>query len=379
MFHIIRKHLWMNLKNLPGWCTKRKIVVFSVDDYGNVRINSKQARESLTKAGIKAANRFDQYDALENNEDLEALFEVLSTTQDIHGNSACFTPISLSANIDFESILNEGLTEYTYELLPVTFSKLNGYDNTYNLIKEGIEKRIFVPQYHGREHLNLRVFNDKLLNRDKDLLTVLKNRSYTGICTSDYPNIKYPSAFSFEKPEEIEELKKVAADGLNCFEKVYGYRAVHFNAPTGNESRLLHPILNEGGIKYIDKKYFNREHTGNGKFQMDFFYTGKTNDLSQTFIVKNCVFEPNENRGLDWVEYTIRQLETAFKWKKPAIISSHRVNFCGQIDPNYRKEGLKALKKLLTKIVIKWPDVEFLLLHDLAKEIESTQKDVYPK
>jgi len=40
-----------NLKNIWGWRTSRKIVVFSVDDYGNVRLDSRQARGGSTGPG----------------------------------------------------------------------------------------------------------------------------------------------------------------------------------------------------------------------------------------------------------------------------------------------------------------------------------------
>jgi len=42
-----------HLKNIPGWKTKRKLIVFSVDDYGNVRLDSKKARDNMDKAGLK--------------------------------------------------------------------------------------------------------------------------------------------------------------------------------------------------------------------------------------------------------------------------------------------------------------------------------------
>ena len=79
-----------------------------------------------------------------------------------------------------------------------------------------------------------------------------------------------------------------------------------------------------------------------------------------TYQVRNVVFEPAHERGFDWVNYSLKQIETAFFWNKPAIISSHRVNFCGHIDPKNREVGLTALKQLLHKIVNKWPEVEFM-------------------
>jgi|GEM_PF-6332554 len=35
------------IKNIPGWKSNRKLLVFAVDDYGNIRLSSKAAREKL--------------------------------------------------------------------------------------------------------------------------------------------------------------------------------------------------------------------------------------------------------------------------------------------------------------------------------------------
>ena len=97
-----KSEIILNLKNLVGWRTRRKIVVFSVDDYGNVRLDSLKAREKMKKAGLKLIGRFDLYDSLENKQDLELLYEVLGSVKDKNGNHAVFTPFSLPCNIDFE-------------------------------------------------------------------------------------------------------------------------------------------------------------------------------------------------------------------------------------------------------------------------------------
>ena len=39
--------LMRNLSNLPGWRTKRKIVVIESDDWGSIRMPSKRAYEEL--------------------------------------------------------------------------------------------------------------------------------------------------------------------------------------------------------------------------------------------------------------------------------------------------------------------------------------------
>jgi len=92
-----------------------------------------------------------------------------------------------------------------------------------------------------------------------------------------------------------------------------------------------------------------------------------------TYEVRNVVFEPTDDRGFDWVDYAFKQIQTAFFWHRPAIISSHRVNFCGHIDPKNRKMGIDALKVLLQRIVKKWPEIEFMSADQLGDLITETK------
>lgn len=83
-------------------------------------------------------------------------------------------------------------------------------------------------------------------------------------------------------------------------------------------------------------------------------------------MVRNIVFEPVENRGEDSVNLAMKQIEAAFRWNRPAIISSHRVNFCGHVNPENRVNGITALKDLLKRITERWPDVEFMSADQLG-------------
>lgn len=348
-----------------GWKTNRKIITFSVDDYGNVRINSKDARERMNKSGLKILNRFDAYDTLETSEDLNYLFDTLSSVKDRNGKSAVFTAFAVPCNINFEKMAETGYNEYFSELLPSTYEKLsflqpNAYNNTWFLWKEGIEQKLLQPQFHGREHFNLKVFLEKLKSKDNELITCLQNRSNTSISFTGYNTINYTAAYEFEKFDENYLFDEINKDGLNCFEKVFGYRAVHFNPPGGYENSILHKVLCENGIKYFDTSFIKKEHQGDNKYCFSINYTGKRNIFDQIFLVRNCIFEPTVASNYDWVNLCLSQIDNAFKWKKPAIISSHRVNFCGHINPEIRSNSLKLLRELLKKIIIKWPDVEFL-------------------
>ncbi len=375
MIAALKKKIQLNAKHLGGWRTDCKIVVFSVDDYGNVRLDSKEAREKMNAAGLKVKNRFDAFDTLETREDMEMLFEVLESVKDRAGRPAVFTPFSVPCNIDFEKVADNGYSSYEYEYLTDTFRKKENndpeaYRGAWECWKEGIQRGIFLPQFHGREHLNLKVFEEKLAGNDHSVLTALKNRSYTSISGSGCDSVSTLAAFDFDKFEETARFDELIHDGLNAFEEVFGYRAEHFMAPAGREHPVTHKALYENGIRYIDTPLIKREHQGNGNYKKVFNYTGKTNRLGQTFLVRNVVFEPVEKRGLNWVDFAEKQIEAAFRWKKPAIISSHRVNFCGHIDPGNRKKGLEALKSLLNRIITRWPDVEFMAANELGKLVE---------
>jgi hypothetical protein len=375
----LKQTLVLNLKNIPGWRTKRKIVVFSVDDYGNIRLDSKEARQRMDEAGIKAQNRFDRLDTLETREDLEGLFGALRSVRDKNGNCAIFTPFAMPSNLDFEAIAETGYREFRNELLPVTYEKLteqqpNAYHGTWQLWQDGIEEGLMVPLFHGREHLNLKVFEEMLEAENDEVITALKNRSYTGVSDNGYSTISTMAAFDFWEFEENERFSEIIRDGLNRFEKAFGYRSVHFNPPGGREHPVIHKSLKDNGINYIDTPLLKNEHQGSGKYKKVFNYTGKTNDYGQTYLVRNVVFEPTEERNVDWFSYTMNQIEAAFRWNRPAIISSHRVNFCGHIDPTNREKGLKALRELLKRITERWPDVEFMAANELGDLVSGRGK-----
>ncbi|MCF6222647.1 MAG: polysaccharide (de)acetylase [Flavobacteriaceae bacterium] len=375
----MKQTLLNNIKNIYGWKTKRKIVVFSVDDYGNVRLDSIKARKNMDKAGLKVLSRFDALDTLETREDLEILFETLSSVKDKNKRSAVFTPFALPCNINFEAMAKDGNIKYIYETLPETYQKLetkdaNAYSGTWNLWQEGIKNGLLHPQFHGREHLNLKVFKEKLHQKDHELRTALQNRSYTSIFKSGYDTIGYTAAFDFWEESENEVLKDILIDGLNQFERVYGYRAKHFTPPTTKIHPIHHQLLKENGIDMIDINLIHQQHIGSGRYKKSTNYTGKKTKTGQIYIVRNVVFEPTHKRGFDWVNYSLKQVEAAFRWHRPAIISSHRVNFCGHIDPKNREKGIKALKELLKRIVRKWPEVEFMSSVELGEFMDKDKR-----
>lgn len=367
----MRRAIIDNVKNSLGWKSSRKLVLFAVDDYGNVRRRSKRV-----ELPPKGCDRFDVFDTLETREDLEALVDTLTAVKDKVGNSAVFTAYALACNPDFDAIEESGFEHYHSENLPRTFEKLsadqpNAYQGTWSLWKKCMEENLLSAQFHGREHFNLNLISAKLRNRDEDLLNSLRQRSLVALDDSAYKQKGWTASFSFWQKDELNQHQQTLAKGIDAFESVFGYRATAFTPPARQFHPALYPVIQKAGIKAIDRPFIYKQHEGLGKYTWKWERTRMDQKVNLIKLVRNVVFEPTVD-NVDQVGRAMEQIETAFRWKKPAIISSHRVNFCGHIDPKNRAKGLASLRKLLHGITSRWPDVEFI---GIGKLVELIDKD----
>ena len=352
--------------NFQGVKTKRKLIAFLVDDYGTIRISSSEALNELSKLDYKiTANRFNKYDAIASKEDLEALFKVLESVKDKNGHAAVFTPMTVVANPDFVKIEKNQFKNYHYENFYQTLDKREDGEAIKILWKEGINKGIFVPEFHGREHLNVRFWMEFLNNKDENVTAAFKHQSI-GINPKHNNGIGYMAAFDLKDRNHRKELNDIATDGLNIFEDLFGYRSVLFTPSALIHHDDMHAQLNEDGIKYIDMARSREQPTYNGTKKKKYHYLGQKNEFDQQYITRNVMFEPNKD-DKSAVKRALNEIETAFKYNKPAIISSHRVNFVGGKSIENREKGLKDLKHLLDAIVKRWPDVEFVSIRDIFK------------
>jgi hypothetical protein len=100
-------------KNIVGFSTKRKILVIESDDWGSIRTKDKYAYDTMLGAGLDVdKNPFTMFDALESNDDLSRLYEVLTKYKDGNGRNPVFTPMYIMANPNFEAIKSNRFTKY---------------------------------------------------------------------------------------------------------------------------------------------------------------------------------------------------------------------------------------------------------------------------
>jgi len=361
------------ISNIPGWKTGRKLVVLESDDWGSIRMPSREVFESLMKEGIDLLSdegfRYNKYDSLATSDDLELLFEVLSSVKDSKGNTAVMTPVSVVANPDFEKIRQSGFTEYHYEPFTESLKRQKGCEQSFKLWQEGINKRLFTPQFHGREHLNVKTWMRALMSGHERTMLAF-DKGVWGITTANDPDIRleFQAAFDFIDPDDLPYQREVLVSGLDLFEKLFGYRAGYFVPPNGPFSSKLEKVCWNEGIKLLSVPKLQYEPVGSGRKRKRIHWLGQKSKAGSVYITRNCFFEPGEP-DRDWVNTCLGEISNIFRWKKPAIISSHRVNYIGVHYFENRDNGLRQLGLLLKKIMKTWPDTEFITSAELGEII----------
>jgi hypothetical protein len=364
----LKSKIFRHLSNLPGWRTNRKIVVFESDDWGSIRMPSKEEFNNLLKAGIRVdKDHYNRFDALESNADLEALFEVISGFKDKNGNHPAFTGVCVVANPDFEKIKASGFKEYFYESFSETLKRYPTHDRVLDLWKEGAEKRLFLPQFHGREHLNVQRWLRDLQTGNPHTLLAFENRLW-GIY-SPLIRFEYQAAFDIDTPEDLPYMHEVLKEGVELFKNILGYQPTFFVPTNGPFNLALEKTLHENGIRYIMLDKLQKEPLGSGKYKSHIRWLGKKNKFGQIALSRNGAFEPAAG-SKDWVDSCLKDIEIAFRMKKPATISTHRVNYIGFLETGNRNQNLNLLKILIQTIIKKWPEVEFMTSPELGQIIE---------
>lgn len=362
-----------NLLNIPGWCTKRHIVVIESDDWGSVRMPSKEVYDKLLNNGIRVDKcHYCKNDSIASEDDLSLLFDVLNSVKDINGNPVKITANSIVANPDFEKIKESDFEEYHYKLITEGLRKIKGCENSLNLWNEGNDKGFFIIQSHGREHLNVSRWMHYLKQNYKETRFAFDLGVYglsTNITSENRKS--FLPAFDFATADEEKKVNLIAIDGLRLFEEIFGFKSTSFIAPNYVWGKSLEKTIYNNGVTYIQGQQVARfRNSTNENNKKRIRYIGKTNNFGQIDLARNCTFEPSENLQKDWISSCLKDIEIAFRWNHPAIICSHRVNYIGTININNRDNGLKQLSILLKEIKKRWPNVEFMSSNELGDLIK---------
>lgn len=373
MLNQLKSSLSRMITNSQGWKTNEKIIIFESDDWGSVRMPNKAVQNAFKEKGYDViSNPYCKFDTLANSDDLNSLFKVLRKHKDKDGNHAMITANTVVANPIFSDIRASNFSDYNYEPFTETLKDYYPKEDVFSLWQEGIDDNIFFPQFHGREHVNVPLWLELLRNNNK-AITDAFDLKFWGV-----PEIFYPSniqnlqaAFGSVKPNDVEFYRKSLVEGLNLFEKIFNFKSETFIANNYTWSDPLNNTLYENGIIGLQGMKYQKVPLSDGcGIKLRPKFTGKINELGQVYMVRNCVFEPSQmSKNFNNVDNCLSNITNAFFFNKPAIITSHRLNFIGVLSKENRDLNLLMLDKLIKTILEKWPDVIFMTSNKLAQKL----------
>lgn len=375
MISTIKNVVRNNYVNMRGWSTERALLLIESDDWGSIKMPSIEVYDFLKAKGVAVdSSYFTKYDCLENEKDLTDLFEVLNSFKDINGNPLCITANTIMANPDFDKIASNGFSEYAYELFIETYKRYGDY-KVFPIWKEGVDRHILFPQFHGREHFNPLEWMNVLRNGNRDEMLAFDNKVLLGLDSTQSSKryLNYTSAFNYVSIEERDSFRDIIHDGTNHFRNIFGFESKSFVPPCGIKGYDLDKILFENGIRYLQSgRLFEPDGSG-GVISRNHFW-GDKNELGQFYWRRNSTFEPSRDWNHDWEGSIMKEAEYAFRWGKPLVINSHRVNYVGGIEPKNRENTLRLLVRIVKKLQAKYSNLEFISSDQLGDLIKSTSK-----
>ena len=342
---------------------------------------SRSVYDHLLAKGYKVdSDPFLKYDSLAGESDLSNLFEVLVSYKDKNGSPPVITANTIVCNPDFAAIEKSGFQEYRYEPFTETLKRYPAHAGSFELWKSGMSSGIFYPQFHGREHINVSKWM-MALRSDVDMVREAFRHGMISI-SSESSGMKFGYMEAYDSFSVEEEMEKagIIHDGLRIFENIFGYASRSFISCCFIWNDKIERAVNDKGVKYIQGIARQLEpfcKDGKHNFNRRFHFTGQKNGLNQLYLVRKAYFEPSLSGNPDETSYCLKRMEVAFKMKKPAIISAHRLNFIGTIDQKNRDNNLRQFNRLLKEITQRWPEVEFFTSDRLGELMMKGKEKFY--
>ena len=361
--------------NHRGWRAPGRYIVLQSDDWGSVRTTSLEALDALRQSGVDtAACHYLSNDALATDEDLEALFETLQSVRDRDGHPSVLSPNVLTHNPDFAAIAASDFTTYASHPIQETFEALKARDDRYrgglSLWQEGISAGLFAPQLHGAEHVQVGRWL-RALREGNPVVRKAFDFGMWGVSRKTSPSIEksLQAALDDDSPEDATLSQTRLADACKAFEALFGRPSASFTPPNYTWSSAHETVLKAHGTRALQS--FTRQWRPKGEpVNPERIFSGDRSPVGLTYIQRNVHFEPSENPRVDAVEQAMKAVQTAFRWHRAAVISTHRVNYVGALQLENRSRGLEQLGRLLRAVTNRWPDVQFISTEALVDLME---------
>lgn len=343
---------------------KNKTIVFESDDWGAMTCPNLETLKKIRNSPeiAPAIERYKKYhfvDSLESVEDLDRLFKVLLQFKGADGRPPVFTAIYFLANPDYDAIRANGLTKYVDRGIDKEYPPVfKGHGDIIGKAKEGMKLGVWVPESHttrGDGHLDLHKWVKMLREKKDPARKAFFDLNMIGVGTPTAPH-KGEEYDSMEK-EEIGEWLRV---GAQYFYNAFGYRPRACGLSSARvKCKVLERIVAEFLAANGTELIFNAENREMCEYDPE---------LGLVFIQRNAFLEPAG--GVSTWQSCYEQVLKAWDNNQPAVISTHRCNYC-TLDPDEKAEDFNQLEKFLSIIRKEHPDAVYRHSCEIARLVKS--------
>ncbi len=359
-------------QNLLGRKIKQKVLIVESDDWGMVRIESKEAYKKLMNKGVKVQNDpYSYHDFLETDESVQKLYDFLRSLKDHTGQPLRITGNLILSNPDYDKIKLSNFHEWHKTTLDIQYENKPSSKNVLTLFKQGAMEKLFIPQLHGREHLHIPSWLKALQNGHEETKIAFENHSYAHPSTH-FKGSKMNFQTTFHSRDAYEEnfADQSLIEGMKMFEEYFGFQSKSFIAPRYVWKEKLEERMAGLGVKTIQGKIYRFEPKDEETDQLKkvMRFQGSQGKYGTINCVRNVFFEPSQNPSFNWEKDAVRRIKAAFLLGKPAVVSMHRLNFVNGIYKNNLEASLERLRNLIKVVQKEYPEVLFLStdqFHDL--------------
>lgn len=337
----------MNLINyfryLPHYLRKKikgRYIIIESDDWGMERALTSDTIEWMAKKYGKENFTRWTTDALETNEDLDMLFELLDTYKNKFGSCPVITANFITQNIDYDTT-----DKLTFKPVSEGFNKES--EDIRGKYKYGIDNGFLFPQLHGFSHYNLTSLED-YFNSDEGKEAFLKK--YLPAKSTIKSNLSFLQG---ELCNENSESGRIS-EASEVFFRMFGFYSASLIPPKYVLDRNLIKVVVKSKVTMIQSS--NRLTDSEKKRYLIPYFREKYGII---WSIRNARLDPYPGYDFNH-EQCLESIKTAFENNSPAIIDFHRVNISGKYAPEYRQRTMTELKKLFDGIYRSWTEVKFI-------------------
>lgn len=284
------------LKVLPQDESAPKFVVFSSDDWGRWAdaaviwpdLQTKKAfveRGGSMQQGIYAW----EYATVESQNSMNTFFDLM---QDLNKEAPKFehrvvvTPFFTVGGPDFREMRKQGCPtnatcKYAESLISMDNWGLSmppfSRGDLRSIYKQGFEKGLWHPEYHGLAHFNFKNWLEGLQQNDKDGVLCFELGT---VCLSDRLKLRSECVMDGSIEDQIDTFKR----GTTAFQTFLGYKPKAHSSPHNLSGKFLLQVLHTLGFWGVDSEVQDTE----SKVEISKFYRMRYDPFASDFYWENA-------------------------------------------------------------------------------------------